>query len=343
MERLEGESLAERMSRGPVIVAEAIQIALGILAGLEVLHRKRLIHRDLKPANVFLTPHGTKLLDFGLSRAIYVSTTLREEGTFGPVTEAGMMVGSPNYMAPEQLVGTEVDGRADLFAVGAILFEMLTGRRAFGRTSTMEVFHAVLYEQPPALSGSAAISAVDLVARRALSKEPGQRYQTAHAMSDDLRAALLRCETAERVQARALTCAMVLPRARHSWLRPRRFWPALAGVAVLLAAGGLAWRAPWRTAAIPDPIDRCPAATEPVWRFIAELLRGRSHRRVDHQPGQNRLSPGHLPNLHAAIRGESQADTPDRQRVACGRGDRGIGGAFREPGADYGAIDRCAA
>jgi serine/threonine protein kinase len=114
-------------------------------------------------------------------------------------------------MAPEQLEGKEPDQRADLFATGAILFEMLTGRKAFSGRNAIEVFHAILHEQPPALSGSAAISAVDLILRRALAKKPDERYNSAQAMSDELRAAMLLEDTGVPAQARAVTRLIVLP------------------------------------------------------------------------------------------------------------------------------------
>jgi TolB-like protein len=209
MELLEGESLAERIRRGPLSTAEAVQITLGILAGLEALHRGLLAHRDLKPSNIVLTPHGIKLLDFGLTRPILAPTTA--ETLSAAITQTGMVVGTPAYMAPEQLTGGKPDRRVDLFALGAILFEMLTGRRAFSSKNMIEVFHAVLYEQPPALSGSAAVSAVDLIVRKALAKNPDERYQSAHAMAEDLRAALLREDTGMPAHARAMMRLMVLP------------------------------------------------------------------------------------------------------------------------------------
>jgi serine/threonine protein kinase len=208
MELLEGESLAERISRGAIDVPSAIQISLGILTPLDALHRKALAHRDLKPSNIFLTQHGVKLLDFGLSRS--TSSVAMDEAVTA-ATWRGDLQGTPHYMAPEQLKGNEPDARADLFATGAILFEMLTGRKAFSGGNAVEVFHAILYEQPPALSGSAAISAADLIVRRALAKTPEERYKNAQAMSDDLRAAMLLEDQGTPAQARAITRLVVLP------------------------------------------------------------------------------------------------------------------------------------
>ena len=119
-------------SRGPLPCAEAVQIALAILAALEALHRRGLVHRDLKPSNVFLTPHGVKLLDFGLARPIPTGSGATETD----LTLPGTVIGTPDYMAPEQVLGQTVDARADLFAAGSVLFEMLCGKPPFaGDTS----------------------------------------------------------------------------------------------------------------------------------------------------------------------------------------------------------------
>ncbi|HEU5309867.1 MAG TPA: serine/threonine-protein kinase, partial [Candidatus Eisenbacteria bacterium] len=187
MELLEGESLGDRLRDGPVSVSEALPIVLGILAALSALHARGIIHRDLKPSNIFLTPHGVKLLDFGLARPI--PTGLETSQIAAGLTQPGMLVGTPRYIAPEQVTGGPVDGRADLFAMGAILFEMLAGRPAFTGNNIVEVLHATIHEQPPALSGSPAVAAVDRVIRRALAKRPEDRPATADAMAEELRAA----------------------------------------------------------------------------------------------------------------------------------------------------------
>jgi eukaryotic-like serine/threonine-protein kinase len=124
MELLEGESLAARLGRGPLPPAEAVQAMLATLSALEALHACGLIHRDLKPSNIFLTAHGVKILDFGLARSIEV------EAGETRLTMAGTVVGTPQYMAPEQLTGQPVDTRADIFAAGVVLYELLTGRPA---------------------------------------------------------------------------------------------------------------------------------------------------------------------------------------------------------------------
>jgi serine/threonine protein kinase len=170
MELLEGQSLAQRIAEGGAVpVDDTIDIALGLLGALEALHAKGLIHRDVKPANVFLTPHGVKLLDFGLAAQIWTGAAGgADAGTVEALTVPGALLGTPHYMAPEQARGEPLTPTADLFAVGAMLFEMLTGRRAFDRPSLMAVLYAVQTANPPALTGSPALEAVDRILHVAL-------------------------------------------------------------------------------------------------------------------------------------------------------------------------------
>jgi serine/threonine protein kinase/tetratricopeptide (TPR) repeat protein len=207
MELLEGESLADRLRGGPLRLADSIPIALGMLAALSALHGRGLVHRDLKPSNVFLTPHGVKLLDFGLARQELTGRTL--SGL--ELTRSGMLVGTPRYMAPEQALGEPVDARTDVFSVGAILFEMLAGRPAFGGATIVDVLHATVHEQPPALSGSPAIAAADRVIRRALAKRPADRFASADETADALRDLRGGDSDDTRAVARALTRIVVLP------------------------------------------------------------------------------------------------------------------------------------
>ncbi len=207
MELLEGQVLSERLAGEPLTSADAIPIALGILAALSALHARGIVHRDLKPSNVFLTQHGVKLLDFGLARP-------QVDTPFDPtieVTLPGVVMGTPRYMSPEQISGDAVDARSDLFAVGAMLFEMLAGRPAFVGRTFVEILHATRYEQPPALTGSPAVAALDRVIRRALAKRPADRPASAEAMADELRA--LESVSGDRTPAlaRALTRLVVLP------------------------------------------------------------------------------------------------------------------------------------
>ena len=206
MELLDGRSLAEGLSGGPMPVPEAATTQLAILSALAALHRRGIVHRDLKPTNIFLTGNGVKLLDFGLARTV-ASMALDETA----VTMPGIVMGSPRYMSPEQVRGEDVDPRTDIFAAGLVLFEMLSGRAAFGGTSAVDVLHAVAHDHPPALMGSAAVVDMDRVIQRAVAKAREDRYQNADDMATDVRAALSRSGGAETARAHATKRLVVLP------------------------------------------------------------------------------------------------------------------------------------
>ena len=200
MELLEGAPLTEHLQKGPVNVTETISIGLGMLAALSALHARGIVHRDLKPSNVFLTPHGLKLLDFGLARPAPEPAQV----TMQDLTRVGAVMGTPRYMAPEQVVGETISTRTDLFAAGAILFEMLAGRPAFAGRTVVEIAHSTMYEQPPALTGPPAVTAVDRVIRRALAKRPEERPTSADEIAGDLR----NIQTGDPDETAAMTHAM---------------------------------------------------------------------------------------------------------------------------------------
>ena len=167
MELIDGEPLAARLSGGPLPAADALQIAVAVVDALGVLHRRGVIHRDLKPSNVFVTDTGVKVLDFGLARPVasaHADTA---------ITNSGIFLGTPRYAAPEQLLGDEVDERADLFSAAVMLFEMLAGRPPFSGKTLAAIAQSVLHDTPPVLTGSPAISAADRILHRALSKKVG--------------------------------------------------------------------------------------------------------------------------------------------------------------------------
>ncbi len=209
MELLPGESLDVRLQRGALPFRDAVQVALEMLAALTALHAENLVHRDLKPSNIFLTPHGVKLLDFGLAKP--TATTPPAEETETQLTAAGAILGTPQYMAPEQLQGKPADTRSDLFAAGLVLFEMLTGAPPFRGKSAVELCHAILTENPPALSGSPAVLAADRVLRRALAKAPEARYGSSAAMAEDLRRMMSEISTHEAPRPQRVTRLMVMP------------------------------------------------------------------------------------------------------------------------------------
>jgi non-specific serine/threonine protein kinase len=183
MELLEGEPLSARLDRGPLPVAAAIDIADTMLDALAALHRRGIVHRDLKPANVFLTPHGLKLLDFGLAQPLSGDDQTRQVS----LTGRNVVVGTPQYMAPEQLFEGRVDERADIFAAGVVVYEMLSGRSAFAGPTLPATLHAVGYEEPPVLEGSPEIEKIDQVLRKALAKKPTDRFARSELFAAALR------------------------------------------------------------------------------------------------------------------------------------------------------------
>lgn len=205
MELLTGMTLGERIGQGVVPLAETLQIALGVLAALEVVHGRGIVHRDLKPSNIFLTAHGPKLLDFGVARP---QTGLADDLT---LTAPGTILGTPRYLAPELFGAEPATPAADLFALGAILFEMLTGRHAFPGSSVLEVAHAVMHEQPPALAGGPDVVAVDRVIQRALAKRAADRFPDAAAMAAEIRGAMTLLDTGPAPRVRTMTRLIVLP------------------------------------------------------------------------------------------------------------------------------------
>ena len=185
LEYLEGKTLADRIAKGPLPVSEVLKVGAGITSALEAAHRHGVVHRDLKPANVMLTKTGTKLLDFGLAKP---SAALAPSGTEDTLTlsksltEEGVIVGTFRYMAPEQLEGKDTDGRTDIFALGALLYEMATGRSAFSGGSRASIIAGIMNSEPAPISEIQPLSppALDRVVQTCLAKDPEERWQTAH-------------------------------------------------------------------------------------------------------------------------------------------------------------------
>ena len=193
MEYLEGETLAARLARGPLPANLVLRHAIEIAEALDKAHRHGIVHRDLKPGNVMLTKAGAKLLDFGLAKASAAGATGAAGATSAvtrePLTAAGMIVGTVQYMAPEQVEGRDTDARTDIFAFGTLVHEMATGRRAFEGRSQATIIAAILDAQPPAISTlqPALPGALDHIVRRCLAKEPDERWQSAHDLASELR------------------------------------------------------------------------------------------------------------------------------------------------------------
>src|SRR5262245_20399748 len=182
MEYIEGTPL-----RGPLPVARAVEYAGQILEALDAAHRKGITHRDLKPANVLVTRHGIKLLDFGLAKLETTPPKEGDETVTRALTQDGHIVGTLQYMSPEQLQGKEVDARSDLFAFGCVLYEMLSGKRVFEADSKARLIAAVL-EREPALVNLA--SPLDRLIRKCLAKDPDERFQTARDLKYNLALAM---------------------------------------------------------------------------------------------------------------------------------------------------------
>jgi len=187
MELVEGETLAARLQRAPLPVAQALEYAAQIADTLAVAHRHGIVHRDLKPANVMLTVHGVKLLDFGLAMLRPPGGSVR--GFDGAVTAEGAILGTLPYMSPEQIQGTPTDERTDIFALGAMLFEMLTRKKAFEADNPASVIAAVLERDPPPVSAERGEvpAAIDRVLGRCLAKAPDARWHSAADLASELR------------------------------------------------------------------------------------------------------------------------------------------------------------
>jgi serine/threonine protein kinase len=213
LELLEGQSLADRLAGGTISTSEAVGIERQILEALQALHDIGIVHRDLKPSNAFLTRHGVKLLDFGLARSADSATAgnIDQTVTATMVTATGVIVGTPQYMAPEQASGRKAGPAADIFAAGCILYEMLTGKQPFGGDSFVDVLYAVLHHDPPPLSGSPEIEALDKLIRRAMAKRPENRYSSPREMLEAVNAISLSASTVTTSQARIVTRLIALP------------------------------------------------------------------------------------------------------------------------------------
>ena len=195
MECLEGESLADRLRKGPVPLKEALKIGIEVCEALEAAQRAGIVHRDLKPGNIMLTKNGAKLMDFGLAKAavgglgsaagaplLSAAKTMTEATPLSPLTSAGMVIGTIQYMAPEQIEGKEADARSDLFALGAVLYEMTTGKRPFEGKSQISVASAILETDPAPMRTLKPLTpaVLERVVGSCLAKNPEDRFQNAH-------------------------------------------------------------------------------------------------------------------------------------------------------------------
>ena len=251
-ELLNGETLRERLTASAgagaaLPVRKAVEIAIQIARGLAAAQAKGLVHRDLKPENVFLLDDGqVKILDFGLARQMPLP---QASGTLATIacTDPGLVLGTIGYMAPEQVRGLSVDARTDLFALGAVLYEMVTGRRAFARDTAADSLTAILTQEPADIAGVPDVPpALDRIVRHCLEKNPAERFQSARDVIFALESL-----TGSSAPSSALAVLAAAPRRRSVM----RWLPAVAAVPVLLGAGWMASRA----------FTPAPAAADPIW------------------------------------------------------------------------------
>ncbi|HEY0141971.1 MAG TPA: protein kinase [Thermoanaerobaculia bacterium] len=260
MEYLQGQTLAERVTQGPLPLDEVIRIGTQMADAMEKAHRKGIIHRDLKPSNIVLTRDGAKLLDFGLAKWMPSAGTFlggsNDATERHPLTTQGTLLGTIPYMAPEQLEGKTIDPRTDIFALGAVLYEMATGQRAFNAASNASLIAAIMREDPPPPSRVRDLTprGLDAIITTCLEKDPDERFQSAH----DVKLAL------QLVAGGAGETAVAAPR------KPSRLLPlALGALALaLLVAGAAMWtrsdapRSPYRFGVHPPNGSTFPSLGE---------------------------------------------------------------------------------
>src|SRR5688572_12242585 len=279
MEYLEGENLADRLARGPLLPDQTLRYGVEIADALEKAHRQGIVHRDLKPANVMLTKSGVKLLDFGLAKGIVPAgeqSALTALPTQVGLTQEGTILGTFQYMAPEQLEGKTADARTDIFAFGCVLYQMATGKKAFSGATQASLIGSILHTQPAAISAVAPATppALDRIVRTCLAKDPEDRWQSAGDLARELRWIGEGSAAGEAVSTPIRT-----PRASRE-----RLWMAAALVSfAALAATVYVWRSGARSSREPLPARfeiAAPAegtfigrpAVSPDGRFVVTVI-----------------------------------------------------------------------
>ncbi len=263
MQYLEGETLAERLEKGAMPLADALRIAGEIADALDKAHRQGIVHRDLKPGNVMLTKAGSKLLDFGLAKtATAMSAGTILETVTSPLTARGTVLGTWLYMSPEQLEGRDADTRADIWAFGCVLYEMITGRKTFERRSQASIIGAILKDEPPPLSTLQPLApvALDRLILACLEKDPDDRWQSIRDVRREL--AWLGGPTAG---VKSVTGPITT-----GHYHPRLVWGLAALLAVAIAA--LAVIAVKRPAPAQTPLTRLSITLTPATSY--DLIRG---------------------------------------------------------------------
>jgi eukaryotic-like serine/threonine-protein kinase len=283
MECVEGETLAKRLEKGPLPLQQVMRLGAQIADALDKAHRSGVVHRDLKPGNIMLTPTGAKLLDFGLAKpaALASGATLTAAATqTTPVTQEGTVVGTFQYMSPEQIEGKELDGRSDIFSLGAVLYETLTGQRAFQGKNQLSVASAILEKEPTPICSIKPTTppALDHAIRRCLAKEPERRWQSAADLAGEL----------QWIAESGSQAGVAAPSVPLRKLRERMGWALALPLAIIAMIAAVGW---WRaTRPVLYPLIRVGTELTPapgVFTFrIGETLIAKS------QPGTSlALSP----------------------------------------------------
>lgn len=259
MQFLEGQTLAQRLEKGPLPIDQAVRYATEMADALDAAHRRGIIHRDLKPGNIMLTRTGARLLDFGLAKLREpITSTLSDMtalATQHPATAEGMLLGTMPYMAPEQVEGREADARSDVFALGAVLYELVTGQRAFPGATAASVIGAILKDDPPPIASRQPLAppALEHVIRTCLAKDPDERWQSAADVKRELAwiASTLSAPGASTLSAPGLT-----PAVRPGKRRPPFGWFAAAALVIALVATLPAALRQWSSTPVETPVLR---------------------------------------------------------------------------------------
>ncbi len=250
MELVEGDTLSHLIKQGPMPLEAVLRYGIQIADALSAAHAKGVIHRDLKPANIILTANGVKVLDFGLAKLnagarFSAAGSSEVETRTEPMTESGSILGTLHYMAPEQAEGKEADERSDIFSFGAVLYEMLTGKRAFDGETKTAILAAILKDHPEPISQfqPAVPRSLDRVVRKCLEKKPAERWHSAHDLKQTLE--LIDLAGPTNASASVSSSGMQAEGLLHKDGNKKWMWAAVAA-GVIVAGAALALLAPWR-------------------------------------------------------------------------------------------------
>ena len=324
MECVEGETLAKRLEKGPLPFDQVLKYGAQVADALDKAHRGGITHRDLKPGNIMLTATGAKLLDFGLAKPaapVVSGATLTAAATrTTPVTAEGTIVGTFQYMSPEQIEGKDVDGRSDIFSLGSVLYEMLSGQRAFLGKSQLSVVSAILEQEPAPIVSLKPLTppALDHAIRRCLAKDPEERWQTARDLQLELK---WMAESGSQ-------SGVPSPVVSHRKLRERGAWLAAATLAIVALIAGLAWRRAARGSSSPSLIrlsaelpagaiiDRFAGSDLALSPDGMRIILQQSDSSGNFQLVMRQFDQGEFLPLSGAERGYSPFFSPDSQWIA---------------------------